>query len=336
MSEAASNPSPTADAGMNGAAQAPAGEQSWEQIKDAAIAEGEKGGSETPAKGKPDAKPKDGAVEPPKERKPKYSEWQAYEHKLKRLNESQRAFDERRTKGEAELQAVEKRAAELDERAKLLDKLETDPKAFIEHFAKRVGMTPTKVINALNEFFLEQKSPADLEIAKLRHEREEEKRQAAEQKKAAEEKAAKDADAIRVATYVKKIAQYVVDKADDYTHLSTYTPEDVAGAAWKRIQRHYDETGKSLPLDSVLEMLESEEERMFLAKQKRREERQSAGAQKSGSPNREGAAPAANPDAQQRPQTLNHRLAGQRTPPPRGQSDPEDWEEAKRQAGLAR
>lgn len=326
------SPAPVAPAAP--AADAGAGaEKSWEEIRNEAVAADEK--ANPPAKGKD--KPRPGTEEPPKERKPKYSEWQSYEHKLANVNKRDKAVTAREQEGARSVEALNKRTTELDARAKQLDTLETDPKAFIEHFAKRVGMTPTKVVNALNEYFLENKSPADLEIAKLRQEQKERDERQETEKKTGAEKAAQAAREAKVNGYKSSIAKFVTDNADKYDFLPTYPPDAVANAAWARIEAHFQKTGKNIPLDKMLATLESEEEAQFLQKEERRKKRLSAGAQQvSGGPNHEGVAPATNRDEQQRPSTLNHRLAGQRSPQARGASDQDDWEESKRLAGVVR
>lgn len=319
------------------AAEQSGGEKSWDEIRDTAVAEDKKAKAEAAKEAEKPAKPKDGAPAEQKDRKVKYTEWQTYEHKVAKLNQREREFNAREAKGREDFGALEKRTAEVEAREKKLASLETDPKAFIQHFADRVGMSPTKVVNALNDFFLDNKTPADLEIAKMKKDLEDRDTRAAEERKKAEAEQGQRARQQKVQGYKNTIADTVRKTADNYTFIPAYTPEQVADAAWDRIEKHHAQTGQNLSLDKVLAILENEERAQFLRMQEFSNKRQPAGAEKVGGvPNREGAAPAANHDAQQRPTTLNHRLAGQRTPQPRGQSDQEDWEEAKRQAGMAR
>lgn len=302
---------------------------SWEEARDAAT--GEEG---APAPGKP--KTDKTKPETPEERKRRISakEWNDYHSKRKGLALKQAEFDEKYSKGSQELAALEKRNGELEARAKHLDSLETDPKAFVEHFAKRMGMTPTKVVNALNEFFLENKDPTELKLSKLEADLKRRDEEYAERTKTEKTEQAKRAEAQRVEGYKASIAERLKADADKYDFLPTYPPEAVANAAWARIEAHYAKTGQNIPLDKVLSILEGEEEKLYLAKEERRK-RRLGGAETPQTPARGGAAPVALDEAQ-RPSTLTNRLATQRSTQTRQLTDQEDWEEAKRGAGAAR
>jgi len=313
-------------------AAAEQGEKSWEVIRDEAV----KADATEPSKAKDKQKTEPGKDEPAKDRKVKFTEWETYNKKNAELTRREREFEAKYTKGSTELQAVEKRTKELDDRAKTLDKLETDPKAFVEHFAKRLNMSPGKVVNALNDFFLEQKSPAELEIAKFREDQKaRDEKQATEKTEAA--KAAKTAERDReVVGYKVQIADYVTKNGERYTYITGYAPQEVAAAAWNLIEAHHKKTGNNISLDKALAQLESEEEAQYQRYQKILEKRQPGGAQQVPVNTEPGGARGATSAEPQRPTTLNPRQAGQRSPQQRGQSDQDDWEESKRQAGVSR
>lgn len=324
MSEAQA---PQGAAGTAGEGGTGAGEQSWEQIRNDAIK------ADPPTKVDAGSKAELSKAEP--EKKVPVAEWERVKAKKAAVAKREMAVQAREEEGKRSVEALEKRTTELEERGKTLDKLESDPKAFLDHFAKKLNMSPAKVLNALNDYFLEQKNPAELEVAKIRQEREEEKRQAAEAKKKADEDAAEQASTAKVRAYLGKIAEYVADPkvAEKYTFIPTYEPSRVANAAWARIVKHHETTGQNIPLDKILDILETEEEAEYLKKEERRKSRLSGQSQ---DPARGGSAGKPAADEAQRPTTLNHRLAGQRTPQARGVSDQDDWEEAKRQAGVQR
>lgn len=302
----------------------------WEEARDAAT--GEEG---TPAPGKAkEAKPK---TETPEQRaeRIRVKDWKAYHAQRKGLALKEADFARKQADGQRSVEALEKRTVELDARAKTLDALETDPKAFVEHFAKRMGMTPTKVVNALNEFFLENKDPTELKLNKLEADLKRRDEEAADRtKKEAAERATAEATA-RVNGYKAKIAEIVASRAEEFTFLPTYEPEQVAEAAWARIDAHYERTKQNIPLDKVLADLESDEEKLYLKKEEARKRRLGGAQQIPQTPARGGATPVALDEAQ-RPSTLTNRLATQRSTQSRQLSDSEAWEEAKREVGAER
>jgi hypothetical protein len=297
--------------------------------------------------GKDKEKPKDGKAPPKKPGEPEskeereertrritVKEWNDYHSKRKSLNEREAQVAQRDETGRKSLAAVEARTKELEARAAHLDAIETNPKAFVEHFAKRTGTSPSKIVNALNEFFLEGRPPVELEIDKLRAEQK--KRDEAEEERRKEAAAA--GEKAKVDQYLSQIAAHVTANDEKFAMLGAYPANVVANEAWRRIVHHYNETGgQTLPLDKVLLQLEAEEEAEFLKKEERRQKRRPGGAQQvSETPARGGSAGQASPDEAQRPTTLNHKLAGQRSPVAREESDHDAWANAKRSAGISR
>lgn len=337
---AAASPAPapsapaTAPAEPEGATPAP----SWEEAKKAALDPGAPPKQGKPAPKKPatgQAPAADGAAD---ESKPVPArEWASLKHQRQELGKKQAAFSEKYEAGKRELAALEARAAELETRGKQLEQLETDPKAFVTAFATKLGISEAKVINSLNTFFLEGRSPTDLELDKVKADLKRRDEKEAEAKKAADEQAKKDQQNQRKAKedeYRRTIAGYVTEHADDYVHLPTFPAEAVASTAWARIQEHWQKTGESIPLDRMLATLEAEEERKFQARHERAEKRKLGAGAEPQNPARGGAGKTADHDGPQRPGTLNHQLASQRGTKSRELSDRESWEEAKRNSGI--
>jgi hypothetical protein len=344
MSDAAASPAPapTAPAAAPAEAQAPEVQPSWEEAKAKAL--GTEPAPKPAPKGakKPDAKTvangqapaENGAVETSKPVPAR--EWASLHHKQGKLKEQQAAFEQKYEAGKKELAALEARAAELEQRGKQLESLEMDPKAFVSFFAKKLGCSEAKVINSLNTFFLEGRSPTDLELDKVKADLKRRDERDTEKEKAATEQAKKDAEGAKrakVEGYQRTIAAFVTEHADDYVHLPTFPPEAVASSAWARIQEHWTKTGQTVPLDKMLATLEAEEERKFQARQERAEKRK-LGSAEAQNPERGGAGQTADHGGQQRPSTLNHQLATQRGTKARELSDREAWEESKRNSGI--
>ncbi len=320
---------PVVESQVADATEAPLPE--WGEVKKAAIGEDEK-----PAKAKGKDKAADAAPEE-QTRDVRSDEWARYKKKNKAINAREETlktreaeFSHKYENGRRELAALEKRNTELEARSKQLEQMEADPKAFVEHFSKKLGISPAKIINLMNDWALTGKTPTDLEVDKLKAQLKADQ----EEKAANAEKSAKAAEAAKIDGYKDSIAKHVTANADNWDFISTYPPEAVAAAAWDRIAKHHARTGESLPLDKVLKTLESEEEALYLQKEARRKKRQLSVAETTQNPLREGETAKVVLDEAQRPQTLTHRLATQRTNGTRELSEAEAWKESKRIAGL--
>ncbi len=320
--------SPVAAVAATEATQAPPAAEpgklpTWEEAK------GKAAPAKKPAKA---AETKEPAASEPEEKTIAAREWAAYKHKTKLLKAREAAYEAKAADGQRSAAAIEARQAELEKRSQFLESIEMDPKAFVTHFAKKLGISETKVINQLNQFFLEGKNPVELELDKVKAKLSE-KEKADKDAEAAKETAAEQA---KIDTYKVKIAEHVKARDDDYPLCGTYPPELVAEAAWERIKQHHARTGQSIPLDRILESLEKEEEAKFRKSEERYKRKLGSAEQEPENPLREGADKAASRVEQQRPSTLTHQLATTRTTNTRQLTDKEAWEEAKRNSGLNR
>src|SRR5262252_4292641 len=310
-------------------------DKEWQEIRDKAL----KGNAvaiakETEAAPSPPAEPPDPTK--PDESKPVPAhEWGVLKHKRAKLARDEASFKERQAQGQRDMAALEARSKEVDRREQALEAMETDPKAFVSYFAKRLGVSEAKVINSLNTFFLEGRTPTDLELDKVKADlrrRDDEDKKRKEDEETEKKNAATAAERAKVGRYIGQIADFVTQNAARWDHLPEFSPEDVARTAWGRITSHYDQTGVSLPLDKVLDTLEAEEEKKFLARQDRRGRRLSGGQTQDPEPSGAGKAEST---GQQRPQALNHGLATQRGSAARQLTDREAWEESKKRAGVS-
>lgn len=329
MADAPSNsPAPAPQAPAEPSPQAAADDATaWQQARDKALDPG-KAAEPAKANGKARAEPAKAEDGKPDLTKPVPTrEWQHLQRKREKLAARETELATREEKARQAEAAREARSKELDTRAQVVEALENDPKALIAHIAKKLGVSEAKAVNHINSFLLEGRSPVELEVDKLKAEQK--RRDEAEQTR--REQAEKQSQQAKISGYLSEIAKHVTMRADDYTHLPAFPPELVAASAWERIKDHWEKTGISLPLDKVLETLESEEEKRYLIREERRKKR--LGAPPPSDP-REGGPPV-NRDTAQRPNTLNHQLATQRSTG-RAVSDDEDWTAIKRSAGISR
>src|SRR5262252_6070657 len=212
-------------------------DKEWQEIRDKAL----KGEDAAPAKGKGKGKKPAVAIakeaeaappppaEPPDPTRPDESkpvphrEWAVLKHKREKLAKDEASFKERYAQGQRDVAALEARIKEVERREQALEAMETDPKAFISTFAKRLGVSEAKVINSLNTFFLEGRSPTDLELDKVKADlrrRDDEDKKRKEDEETEKKNAAQRASQQKVQGYIRDISSFVSANSANWVHRS--------------------------------------------------------------------------------------------------------------------